>query len=73
MDKTNTKSVDKRDIINYFNLIPLKHVDFRVMGLNRLWFKRICLYIRVLEKILLPGTGVSNRILHSIALTLDLF
>jgi len=43
--------------------MPLRSVGIRVIGLNHLRFKCICLYITVLEKIILPNKCVTDRTL----------
>jgi len=47
--KLRTKVLDNREIffLNYPELVPNTHIDFRVMGLSGLWFSCIDLYITV--------------------------
>jgi len=49
------KIVDNREkhFLNYPEIVPLTHIDVRVMGLNDLRFSCIDLYITDLQKIIL--------------------
>ena len=60
-------------LLNYSEFMPLSYVEDRIVDFNHLCFSFICIYIRVLEQIIIPISYVPDSTRYDIPLTLELF